>query len=450
MRPLMHILLIAVCFLVIVKIRPYTDLIPWVQLRIPPVDLIETLVFVGISVVVFLVAGFRYGLYELWRPIHSYYKNFLQTRILWAGLSSLIAYMGFGYLFTNGISRVVLIWGIFLSRLVLTIADIVLNTRNAAYEKKNPYRLVVIDHDAEVTKSVVNDLGLYQIYQVYYQHPSSLELGDAELIIVCWEVSMDQLQEYADRARILGAQFYHASSHLFLEDLVAVPQRLGPVMAMEYRSSPLDGRWRVIKRVIDVMVSWVGLVVLSPVFALIGILIKLDSPWPVFYKQPRIGKNGKLFTFVKFRSMYTHLSVGDAYWGEDAEKVYKEMIDSEANVRGEILSKFDDDPRVTRIWKFLRKTSLDEFPSLVSVLRGTMSLVWPRPHMEHEVAKYQSWQKRLLSIKPWMTGYAQLFGRDQLLFEEEAKLDLYYIQHRSMILDRYVLVSTVKVVLRGR
>jgi lipopolysaccharide/colanic/teichoic acid biosynthesis glycosyltransferase len=98
----------------------------------------------------------------------------------------------------------------------------------------------------------------------------------------------------------------------------------------------------------------------------------------------------------------------------------------------------------------MRKTSLDELPSLVSVLVGTMSLVWPRPHMTHEVEKYDWWHKRLLSIKPGITGYAQLFGRDKLPFDEEAKLDLYYIQHWSMILDWYVLVGTVKVVFRGR
>lgn len=367
-----------------------------------------------------------------------------------AWISALIAYLGFGYLFINGISRVVLVWGIFLSWFVMTIVDMFLNTRNASLEKKDPYRLVLINHDMEVTQSVLDDIWLYQIYQVYFQQPSSLELNDAELIMVCGEVPMQLLQDYADQARIIGAEFYHVSSHLFLEDLIAVPYRLGPVMAMQYRSSPLDGRWRIIKRLFDIVVSWIGLIVLSPVFLLIGVLIKLDSSWPVLYTQDRVWKNGKAFTFVKFRSMFTHLSVGEDYGGEQAEQLYQEMIQSEANTRDEILSKFDDDPRVTRVGSFLRKTSLDELPSLVSVFIGTMSLVWPRPHMDHEVEKYEWRHKRLLSIKPGITGYAQLFGRDKLPFDEEAKLDLYYIQHRSMILDWYVLVGTLKVVFRGR
>ena len=109
LRPLMHVTVVAICFLIIVKIRPFTDLIPRVQLRIPPVDLSETLIFIGISCVLFVIIGFSYGLYELRKPIHSYYKRFLQTRMVRAGLSALIAYLGFGYLFVNGVSRVVLV-----------------------------------------------------------------------------------------------------------------------------------------------------------------------------------------------------------------------------------------------------------------------------------------------------------------------------------------------------
>jgi lipopolysaccharide/colanic/teichoic acid biosynthesis glycosyltransferase len=114
------------------------------------------------------------------------------------------------------------------------------------------------------------------------------------------------------------------------------------------------------------------------------------------------------------------------------------------------LTKIKDDPRVTRVGKFLRKTSLDELPSLWSVLIGDMSLVGPRPHLEHEVDQYDSWQERLFSIKPGITGYAQLFGRDNLPFEEEAKLDLYYIQNWSVTMDIYVLVGTIKVIVSGK
>ncbi len=130
--------------------------------------------------------------------------------------------------------------------------------------------------------------------------------------------------------------------------------------------------------------------------------------------------------------------------------MYEKLIQSDANTRKGILPKIDNDPRVTRVGKFLRKTSLDELPQLFSVWIGTMSLIGPRPHLPKEVEQYQAWQKRLLSIKPGITGYAQVFGRDSLDFTEEAKLDLYYIQNWSLWLDIYVLFTTFGVVFKGR
>ena len=114
------------------------------------------------------------------------------------------------------------------------------------------------------------------------------------------------------------------------------------------------------------------------------------------------------------------------------------------------MPKIENDPRVTRVGRFIRKTSLDELPNLFCVWIGSMSIVGPRPHMPNEIAQYQSWQKRLLSIKPGITGYAQVFGRDKLSFEQEAKLDLYYIQHRSLFLDLYVIIMTIRVLFKGR
>jgi lipopolysaccharide/colanic/teichoic acid biosynthesis glycosyltransferase len=102
------------------------------------------------------------------------------------------------------------------------------------------------------------------------------------------------------------------------------------------------------------------------------------------------------------------------------------------------------------VWKFLRKTSLDELPNLFSVITGTMSLVWPRPHLPCEIEKYKDWQKRLLSIKPGITGYAQIFGRDNLSFDDEARLDLYYIQHRSLLMDLYIILRTFGVIFKWK
>lgn len=144
--------------------------------------------------------------------------------------------------------------------------------------------------------------------------------------------------------------------------------------------------------------------------------------------------------------MWTHLSTGPAYGGQDAQQLYEQLIHSEQNVRVGILPKIANDPRVTPLGKRLRKTSLDELPSLWSVLIGDMSLVGPRPHLPREVEQYAEWHQRLFHVKPGITGYAQLYGRDKVPFDEEAKLDLRYIQHRSIRLDIYVLFATLKVI----
>ena len=183
---------------------------------------------------------------------------------------------------------------------------------------------------------------------------------------------------------------------------------------------------------------------------IIALAIKLDSPWPVLYLQKRVGKNTTPFTFIKFRSMFTHLSVGENYGGEEAWKLKEELMNSEQNVREWVLQKIQNDPRVTKVGRVLRKTSLDELPNLFSVIWWDMSLVWPRPHELFEVEQYKDWQKRVLSIKPGITWYAQIFWRDQLSFDDEATLDLYYIQNRSMFLDLYVLLATLRVVFLDR
>lgn len=182
---------------------------------------------------------------------------------------------------------------------------------------------------------------------------------------------------------------------------------------------------------------------------LTAVAIKVTSRWPVFYTQKRVGEHGKSITFIKFRTMYTHLSTGDGFGGKQADKIYQDLIKN-ANTRSWVIPKIANDPRITPIGKFLRATSIDEMPQFFLSLRGTMSVVWPRPHLPTEVENYDIRHTRLLSIKPWITGYAQIFWRHKLNFDQEAKLDLYYIQNRSVRLDLYVIIMTVKVLFQGK
>ena len=185
------------------------------------------------------------------------------------------------------------------------------------------------------------------------------------------------------------------------------------------------------KRAIDIICSLLGLILLMPVFFIIVALIKLeDRNGPVLFKQIRVGKDNKQFYMYKFRSMVT-----------DAEEL-KESLLQQNEATGPIF-KMKDDPRVTNIGKFIRRTSLDELPQLVNVLKGEMSLVGPRPPLLDEVEKYTSYERQRLSVTPGLTCYWQVSGRSNLGFEQWIELDLKYISERSLLVDSKLIVKTV-------
>ncbi len=215
-----------------------------------------------------------------------------------------------------------------------------------------------------------------------------------------------------------------------------------PVISL--RNTPLDGWGKVYKRVFDIVVALVCLVLTSPLFLVLAILIKLDSPGKVLYAAPRGGR-GKDFTFYKFRSMYSHLSVGEQYGGEEAEKMRHELwkVNARGGENGEFL-KIKNDPRVTRMGRFLRKTKLDEIPQFINVLKGDMSMVGPRAHVIDEVERYRNRYRRMFTVKPGIFGLSQIaqLSWPDLPFEEEIKLNTYYIENWSIWLDLIVLMKS--------
>jgi exopolysaccharide biosynthesis polyprenyl glycosylphosphotransferase len=199
------------------------------------------------------------------------------------------------------------------------------------------------------------------------------------------------------------------------------------------------------KRVFDSLISGIGLLFLSPVFALIALAVKIDSRGPIFFAQTRIGKNGQPFKFYKFRSM----QVGSDK-DEDRIKDYLQYMQiKKVQISDAKSLKIVNQSRVTRVGGFLRKTSLDELPQLFNVLKGEMSLVGPRPCLPYEWDHYEEWHKRRLSVMPGCTGMWQVAGRSVVGFEDMVVLDLYYIQNASVLLDFSLLLKTLPVMLFG-
>ena len=181
----------------------------------------------------------------------------------------------------------------------------------------------------------------------------------------------------------------------------------------------------ILKEIFDKTIAIVALIILSPLFIVISVLIKLDSPGPVFFIQERAGVKGKLFNSIKFRTMM-----------------------HKAAECGLGLNVKDGDERITRVGRFLRAWSLDELPQLINVLKGDMSIVGPRPTLQYQVVLYNDFQRKRLLVKPGITGWAQVNGRNAISWEQRIKLDVWYVENWSMWLDLKIILKTIKVVIK--
>jgi exopolysaccharide biosynthesis polyprenyl glycosylphosphotransferase len=241
------------------------------------------------------------------------------------------------------------------------------------------------------------------------------------------------------------------SFHVFPDDL-NLQGGSRPVDARLYPDlQPQDNAakaFRLIKRAVDIVGSFVALILLSPLFIAIAVLIKLTSKGPIFFRQVRVGQYGAKFTFLKFRSMYSHSN----------PKIHQDFVmrlisgkeDRALPENNGGVYKIQNDPRVTPVGRFLRRTSLDELPQFLNVLKGEMSLVGPRPPIPYEVDAYEIWhRRRFLEVKPGITGLWQVEGRSRLRFDEMVRLDLKYATTWSPWLDIKILLRTPHAVLRG-
>jgi len=223
------------------------------------------------------------------------------------------------------------------------------------------------------------------------------------------------------------------------------------VPMIELRRTKLDGWWRVIKRVFDIIGSLLLIVATSPFMLIAAIIILIETGRPVLYKNLRVGIRGNEFFTLKFRSMHQKDSTGPQF-GDDgmkAEEREKELVKKQNSKKGPIY-KIVDDPRITPFGRFIRRWSIDELPQFFNVLKGEMSLVGPRPHQPREVKQYQDEYPVVFTLKPGITGLAQISGRSDLPFEEEMKLDILYTERWSLFLDLIILLKTPFVLFKKR
>ena len=317
-------------------------------------------------------------------------------------------------------------------------------------------RLAIIGK-SEAASLIVQNLNIHSLYRLEARFDSIevaaiLQQLDAdnldELIVVNEHYNVDDLivirnhcLEHQVAFSFVPALFAELQSSFDIRSAVGMPM-------IEVRPTPLDGWGRVLKRIFDIIVSILLIVLFSPLYLVIAVWMKCTSPGPLIYKNERLGKDMKPIQIWKFRSMKIEYCDGPGYLGGDMLNKYLEKH-PDAQKEWKATSKLKNDPRVTKIGQFLRKTSLDEAPQFFNVLLGSLSLVGPRPIVRNilndEVEKYGETARLLFTVKPGITGLWQVSGRNDLTFKERVQLDASYIEHWSLVKDIWILIKTVRI-----
>jgi exopolysaccharide biosynthesis polyprenyl glycosylphosphotransferase len=303
------------------------------------------------------------------------------------------------------------------------------------------YRVIGLVENGHVAKTGDSFEGVPVIAELKNLPEAIRESGANEVIISDPNVPGEALFDVMiQTGRRRGVEFRIAPTLLNCLPSKTEIDQVGSLPMVTLFRSPLSNAARLVKRGSDLIITGLALTILSPLWLLIALLIKLDSRGPVFYKQERVGMDGRVFLFYKFRSMRP--GTDDARHREFQRRYIKGLPDSNLGDEGRPAYKLRKDERVTRLGRILRKTSLDELPQLFNVLRGDMSVVGPRPPIPYEVESYELWHRKRLDMKPGLTGLWQVSGRNRLPFEEMVRLDLFYIENWSLLLDLKIILRT--------
>jgi exopolysaccharide biosynthesis polyprenyl glycosylphosphotransferase len=430
------------------QLSPEAAIIPW------PVYLVAT----GCTAVAFTLNG----VYDPERVLRWFQEA---GRILWAALASIVFLAGSLYMTYREISRLQFVY-FFLIQLTLILATrAVLRIYYRLIGRSHPgarskvliigagdlgqrAARVILDHsrwgfdlvgflDDDPERKGQRIEGILIVDTIDHLQRVVTERAVGEVWVALPADAHDRLKEIVSELANLPV-LIKVLPHFFSLALVqARTEIFAGIPLIGLREPVIEGAPRYVKRTFDLMISCISLIFLSPLFALIAVLIRLGGPGPIVFRQQRVGENGRLFDMFKFRTMVV-----------DAE-AQREAVMTETE-EGQILYKRQDDPRVTRVGRVLRRYSLDELPQFWNVLRGDLSLVGPRPEMPWLVDKYDSWQRKRFAVPQGITGWWQINGRSDKPMHLNTDYDLYYVYNYSLWLDIQILLRTPWVVLRGR
>lgn len=377
---------------------------------------------IGSSLAVVTLAGLLYlSLRDFSRVLFLTFGALAYLFILFVHILYRV-YFRFGAVEVNGSQRRILILGA--GPVGMRVAE---NLR--AYQNLGLQLVGFLDDDARKQEKKEVKGGLTKVGElVIKEKVTDVIFALPSRVVAKISVLAAELHEYPLRVWVVPDYYTLALHQARVEELAGIPM-------IDLRAPALNDTQRMLKRAFDLCLTLLFMPFVLPIMGFLAILIKLDSPGPIIFRQLRVGENGKLFEMYKFRSMVQN--------ADEMRHVIEELDET-----GRIHQRKDKpDPRVTRVGRFLRRTSLDELPQLFNVLKGEMSLVGPRPEMPHLVEQYELWQRKRFAVPQGITGWWQVNGRSDKPMHEHTEEDLYYVQHYSLWLDFYILFKTLFVVL---
>ncbi len=469
-------IIIFISFFIAKQIRLITDLIPNINL---PIKTIENDALINFA----LLGSF---LYILILALHSLYfikitsskiKEFLwilRYSIYWLLFFFVIIFLWKWIIYEVEIPRLIVLFTFIIWTILVIFERIILNNIEYYLLKKwilsKKKILIITNKDKKSISEILNDIKKSKVYKIiWYSNKKDINIKWLRFI---W--SVDKIQQlfenkkcdevlYIDSdytkkelfilwelTRIFWIRYRYITNSFDITKTNTTLSLINNIPVIEIKNTPLDNWWKVSKRIFDLIMWILWLILLFPIFLITSILIKIEDPsWPIIYKNRRIWQNWKEFNLYKFRYMKWKFCIKDAYnkkWNHNEALKYEEKLIKNKSTRNWPLYKIKNDPRKTKIWNFIEKYSIDELPQFFNLIIWNMSLVWPRPHQPREVNKYSLDQKRLLTIKPWITWMAQVNWRESNDFNKESWLDIFYIENWNILLDLKIILKTFSVI----
>ena len=470
-------IIIFISFFISREIRLITDLIPWVSLPIQTIDSSHLLNFALYWSILYILILAIHWLYFI-KITSSKISEFLQIvrySTYWMVFFAFSVYIWNWIIYETEIPRLIILFTFIIWTISIILERIILNNLEYYLLKKwvlSKKKILLINNkETNKIKEIIKDIKESKIYSiVWYINKKDIETKWLkyvwkieklkklfenkkvdEILYIDSDFNKKELHELWELTRIFWIRYRYITNSFDVTKSNTSLSLINKIPVIEINSTSLDNWAKVFKRIFDLIAGLVWIIILSPLFIIVWILIKIEDPkWPIIYKNKRIWQWWKEFNLYKFRYMKWSHCIKDAYkkiWKNDKALLFEEKLIEKKSSRSWPLYKIKNDPRKTKIWTFIEKYSIDEIPQFFNLIIWNMSLVWPRPHQPREVEKYSIDQKRLLTIKPWITWMAQVNWRESNDFKKESELDIFYIENWSSILDLKIILKTFSVIL---